>query len=227
MGAAREGVVCARTARPSVRTVGDPTAQGRMPARPRGRPDSVPGCEGLRPPSGRSRGLRSPRRFLRSRTRPPRGERWGAGPRLRRWLNLVRRGWRSRGSAVVLGVLVSSFPLSGGYGGKKRNAVREKVPEGWIASIHEHLLRAERDVLLLVKEKERLSEIAKQDIEELCECLAGEIQRLYETLGVKGAARLEIQLEILSASQKLSANLWTYLAGISENRDMSLYILEE
>ena len=44
---------------------------------------------------------------------------------------------------------------------KKRSAVRVKDPEGWIASIHEHLLRAEWDLLLLTKEKERLPETAK------------------------------------------------------------------
>ena len=68
---------------------------------------------------------------------------------------------------------------------KNRSAVRVKDLEGWIASIHEHLLRAERDLLLLTKEKERFPETEKQDIREHCEGLAGAIQDSTRSLESK------------------------------------------
>ena len=108
------------------------------------------------------------------------------------------------------------------YGGlpTKRAVVHVRDPDGWIASIHHHLLQAEQDIALLARKEEEgcvIDEKEKQDVMQSYEVLKDEMWGLYDILKSKKATKPAVgekQLSVLFASQQMSTCLWTNLAVV-------------
>lgn len=115
----------------------------------------------------------------------------------------------------------------------RRTAVHVRDPDGWVASIHHHLLQAERDVALLARKEDEgyvIDEKDMQDVVQHYEGLRDEVHGLYEILKSKKATKPAVeekQLSILFASQQLSTCLWTNLAAVEsqEGRKIANQVL--
>ena len=89
----------------------------------------------------------------------------------------------------------------------KRALVRVRDQDGWIASIHRHLLQEEQDVTRFAEREEAgyvVPENRRQEIIRSYEDLKQEIQELFDILKTKEAKKPVVgdkQLNILLASQ--------------------------
>lgn len=110
----------------------------------------------------------------------------------------------------------------------KRASVRVRDPDGWIASIHQHLLQAEQDIIRFAEREEVgcvIREDRRQEIVRLYEDLKQEMQELFDILKSKEAKKPivgEKQLNILLASQRFSTCLWTSLATTDDKEERKI-----
>ena len=110
----------------------------------------------------------------------------------------------------------------------KRASVRVRDQDGWIASIHRHLLQAEQDVTRFAEREEAgyvVPENRRQEIIRSYEHLKQEIQELFDILKTKEAKKPVVgdkQLNILLASQQFSTCLWTSLASTDDQEERDI-----